>query len=440
MYSNVLGLIFSLLVLLPTASFSLTSSLTWLEVDIGIIGTASDDILEDAIEEVKENGYGGLFIKMDTPGGSLEATRSMVKNIMKAPFPVVIWVGPDGARAGSAGAFITLSAHIAAMAPGTNIGAAHPVQAGGKDIEKGDIGKKIENDTVAFMESIAESRNRNIEMAVSFVVNSLSVTAKEALENKVIDLVASSRAELFEKIDGKEVKLQNGSIINLKTSSVNFEYFEKSLRQKFLEIISNPNLFYLLFVAGLIGIGFELTHPGSLIPGVVGGISMILALIATSVLPVSFGAMILIVVSIAFMVAEIFIPSFGILGIGGFIAFIIGSVLLVDPNNEQGLRISWTTIAPGALAVASFGLLVAYLVLKTERSVVQSGREGMIGMEGVVISPFVNGKGKVRIGGEIWSASASDGDDLKIDEVVKVCDINGLELFVKAGDDSIKDV
>ena len=414
----------------PLSPWLKASEAKWLEVEMGIIGSSSNEILQSALHRAKEESFDGLLIVLDTPGGALESTRTMVKAIMGADLPVVVWVGPSGARAGSAGSFITLAAHVAIMAEGTNIGAAHPVQAGGQDIE-GDVRQKIENDTVAFMESIATARKRNAEMAVSFVVNSVSITAREALEHKVIDFVIDDRHSLFAALNGREIILHDGRQISLVTDNVKTVTYEKNFREKFLEIISNPNLFYLLFVAGLIGIGFELTHPGSLFPGVLGGISLILALIATSVLPVNFGAMLLILVSIAFMVGEVFLPSFGILGIGGFIAFITGSILLVDPQNEQGLRIHWSTIVPAALSVGGFGVWVSYLIVRSERSQEKSGSEAMIGQLAQVVQTFQGGTGKVRIGGELWNARQNSGPDLLIGNKAAVIGRNGLELIVE---------
>ena len=409
----------------------------WVEVEIGIIGAASEDILSSAFAQAEELGAKGVLITLDTPGGALDATRKMVKSIMSQRIPVVVWVGPSGAHAGSAGAFITLSAHVAAMAEGTNIGAAHPIQASGKDIED-DAKAKIENDTAAFMESIAEARQRNKEMAVSFVVNSLSVTAAEALENKVIDLVANDRKSLMDSIQGREVTLDGGGTIKLQTSNVEFVPYENTTKQAFLQIISNPNLFYLLFVAGVLGIGFEITHPGSLFPGVFGAISLILALIATSVLPVNFGAVVLILASIAFIVGEAFLPSFGVLGIGGVVGFVAGSILLVDPRNEEGLRISLMTILPTSVVflLALAGIL--WLVVKSDRSKVVSGSEAMIGGIAEVISGFGDGvDGRVRYEGEDWSATLLGGAELKPGAKVVISKRDGLKLFVRGDKDGV---
>lgn len=401
----------------------------WLEVKIGIIGTASEDILNAAMEEVSKNKYAGLVIVLDTPGGALENTRNMVKTIMAAPFPVIVWVGPAGSRAGSAGAFITLAGHIAAMAPGTNIGAAHPIDASGKDIGNEELGRKVTNDTVAFIETIAKARGRNVEMARSFVQTSVSITDSEALENNVIDLKAASVGELITMVSGRKITLDDKREVELSSNDAGLVPYEKTMRQKILEILSNPNLFYLLFMAGLIGIGYELTHPGMLFPGVVGAICLILALIATSVLPVSYGAALLIIAGVAMLVAEAFLPSFGILGVGGFIALVLGSVFLVDPQNEAGLRISWMTIAPTAVMVGGGFLALGYLVLRSERAPVKSGSDGMVGQIGIALEDFVDGKGQIRVAGSIWSAQSTEAAITKGDEVV-IHAISGLKLSV----------
>lgn len=400
----------------------------WLEVKIGIIGAASEDILRSAMEDVQKNNYAGLLITLDTAGGALENTRNMVKAIMGAPFPVIVWVGPAGSRAGSAGAFITISGHIAAMAPGTNIGAAHPIDASGKDIDNEELGRKVTNDTVAFIESIAVARNRNVDMARSFVQTSVSITDTEALENNVIDLKAASVPELLAAVNGRKVTLDDKRVVELDTKNAGAVLFEKSMRQKILEILSNPNLFYLLFMAGLIGIGYELTHPGMLFPGVVGAICLILALIATSVLPVSYGAALLILAGVAMLVAEAFLPSFGILGLGGFAALILGSVFLVDPQNEAGMRISWLTIAPTAVVIGGGFLALGYLILRSEKSPVKTGSDGMLGEQGVAIDDFIQNKGQIRVAGGIWAAESMN-EIRKGDEVV-VNQVNGLKLSV----------
>ncbi len=426
---------FFILLFWALISSSLATASTWVEVDIGIIGASSDDILQSAVALAKERGAAGLTIRLDTPGGSLEVTRSMVKTILNADFPVLVWVGPSGSRAASAGAFITLAAHIAAMAPGTNIGAAHPIQigmSGDKNEQDSHAAKKIENDTAAFIESIAKTRARNVEMAVSFVLASTSIAAEQALENKVIDLIASDLSTLYQQVDGREVLLASGTTVKIQAANAQIIRYESSLRQSLLTILSNPNLFYLLFIAGIIGLGFELTHPGALFPGVLGGVAMILALISMSILPVNFGALLLLLVGIAFMVGEMFLPSFGVLGFGGFAAFVLGSILLIDPGNVSGLAISLVTIIPGTLAVAGAAIAIAYLVVKSERSRVISGTEGMKGERGEALQDFVNGEGQVRVEGEIWSARTDDASvSVRGGDRVEIMEVQGLLLLVR---------
>lgn len=406
----------------------------WLTVDIGVIGASSEEVLHHAMDEVRDHGYSGLIIRIDTPGGALENTRNMVKLILAAPYPVVAWVGPGGSRAGSAGSFITLAAHIAAMAPGTNIGAAHPVDAIGKDLpdDQDEMARKVENDTMAFMESIANARGRNADMARSFVATSVSITDKEALENNVIDVIAPDINALLKAIDGKTVKLDNGQAVVIATTGASQATYEHTLREKLLEILANPNLFYLLFLVGIIGLGYELTHPGVMVPGVVGAISLICALIATSVLPVSAGAAALIVVGAVMMTAEMFVPSFGALGIGGFVAFVLGSVFLVDPKNEAGLRVSWFAIAPGALTVAGAALFLGWIVMRARSAPVMSGQNAMVGVHGIALDDFTAARGQVRVAGAIWTASAppGDGDSIRKGDSIIVSAVEGLALHV----------
>ncbi len=403
----------------------------WLELSVGIISTATVEMLTRAVETVTTENYQGLLIKLDTPGGALEATRKIVQQMFSAPFPIVVWVGPGGAHAGSAGAFVTMAATVAAMAPGTNIGAAHPVQAGGRDVDEEEkVGEKIINDTVAFIESIAAVRQRDVEMARSFVITSMSITAEEALEHKVIDLLASSREQLLEKLHGREVTQQERTM-TVVSAQARIVSYQPSLRQKALELLGNPNLFYLLFLAGLIGLGFELTHPGALFPGIFGAICLLLALISTAALPVSFGAAALIILGFVLLIAEVFVPSFGILGIGGVVAFLVGSVFLVDPDNTHGLRVSWYTIAPGAITICAFALTIGYLITKSIRAKVRSGAETIVGAQGTALQDFhSDGTGQIRVLGEVWAAASSSAPHPVAGEQVEVLAVQGLQLTV----------
>ena len=398
----------------------------WLRLKLGIISPASIEMLNDAVQQAKD----GVIIQLDTPGGALEATRKVVQAIYTAPVPVVVWIAPSGAHAGSAGAFITMAATVAVMSPGTNIGAAHPVQSDGKDIDK-TINTKITNDTVAFIESIAEVRKRNQGLARAFVLESLSITAKEALEQNVIDLIAASPADLLAALDGREV-VQNGKTMTIASMGGEIVEYQPSLRQQFLEILGNPNLFYLLLTAGMAGIGLELMNPGLLFPGIFGAICLLLALIASSVLPVSFGAAGLMLLGIVLLIAEIYVTSFGLLAIGGLTAFIAGSVFLVDPANIYNLRVAWYTIAPGTVTIAGLALIFGYLTLRTLRAGKQSGVDTMLGKQATVVSSFnADGKGKVKVNGEIWNAAIANNESLPVSgELVVIDKVDGLLLQV----------
>lgn len=395
-------------------------STIWLKLEIGIIGPATLEMVDRALQEVAINGYQGLVVQLDTPGGELQTTRQVVQQILGASQPVIVWVGPSGAHAGSAGSFITLAATVAAMADGTNIGAARPVQASGKNVEQSAGGEKIINDTIAFIESIAMARGRNVEMARSFVISSISITADEAYQHRVIDVIANDLSTLLEQLDGRTFN-QNGVEVEIVGQGATIVDYQPSLRQLALELLGDPNLFYLLFLAGLIGLGFELVHPGGLFPGIFGGICLLLALIATAVLPVSFGAASLIFVGIALLTTEMFVPSFGILGIGGLVAITLGSVFLVDPDNLHGLRVSWYTIVPGVVVAGGLSLAIGYLVTKTYPSdKPSSGIETLIGQQAKVVDGFGDRElGRVRVQGEVWQAQAQPpypitGDTVKI--------------------------
>jgi membrane-bound serine protease (ClpP class) len=406
-------------------------------VELGVIGTASVDILESAMLQAERTGASALVICLDTPGGLLDSTRKMVREILNSKIPVIVWVGPKGARAASAGAFITMAAHVAVMAPATNIGAAHPVGLGGIGSPSGEpqddsqknsnsriAMKKTLEDTLAMVEAIAKARNRNIEMARSFVLASEAITAEEALASKVIDFMADSVDDALTKATGKSIIIGNDPVVTLDLTSAKVVKFKKSIRHSLLEVLSNPDFFYLLFIAGLIGLGFELTHPGAIFPGVVGAICMLLALIAMSTLPVNLGAFGLMLAGVAMMVAELFLPSFGSLGVGGLAAFVIGSLLLVDPSGQAGLGISVWTVLPGALALAIFLAFIGIVSLKAMRGRVRSGQEGMVGKTARASQNFVDGQGHVRVDGEIWNAKTldlncvvHDGDDLLVEAV-----------------------
>ncbi len=401
------------------------------------INPATVDFINDALKVGKEKDVELILILLDTPGGLVSSTREIVKSIMSSDVPVCVYVYPDGARAGSAGVFITMAAHIAAMAYGTNIGAAHPVEAGGQDVDKKggkDLKKKIENDTIAFIESIAEKRGRNKDWAIRAVRDSVSITASTALNEKVIDVVAKDIDELLKSINGKEVETNSGKRI-LNTLNVKRTYFKMNLRQKITNIFADPNISYILMMIGVAGIMMELYHPGVIFPGVIGVISLILAFISFQVIPINYGALLLILLGVILIIAELFVTSYGILSIGAAISILIGSLLLIDKVDprflfEPGYGVDRTMIYLTTLIIVGFFAIVAYLVVKSrvKRSVV--GAEGLVGKVADVTEKITSQNGgKVFVGGEYWFADADE--EIEANSKVEIIKVEGLRLKVK---------
>ncbi len=403
----------------------------------GSINPASVDYVNDAIKEATLRKADLILILLDTPGGLVSSTREIVKSIMSSDVPVAVYVYPDGARAGSAGVFITMSAHIAAMSPGTNIGAAHPVEAGGQDVgKKGgkDLRKKIENDTIAFIESIAEKRKRNKEWAIQAVRDSVSITASKALEEKVIDVIAKDIDELLKSIDGREVEMVSGKrVLNL--SSAKRTYFKMNLRQRITNLFADPNISYILMMIGIAGIMMELYHPGVIFPGVIGGISLILAFISFQVIPINYGALLLILLGVILIIAELYVTSYGILSIGAAVSILIGSLLLVnklDPRFlfEPGYGVDRSMVFLTTIVIVGFFAIVGILIVKSrvKRSIV--GPDGLLGKNAEVIEKITPIRGgKVFIAGEYWFATSDE--DIDVGEIVEVINVEGLKLKVK---------
>ena len=418
--------------------FSMPLSAEVLVVEINSsINPATVDFVNDAIREATTKKSDIILILLDTPGGLVSSTREIVKSIMSSDIPVVVYVYPDGARAGSAGVFITMSAHIAAMAPGTNIGAAHPVEAGGQDVDKKggkDLKKKIENDTIAFIESIAEKRGRNKDWAIKAVRDSISVTANTALQEKVIDVVAKDIDELTRLIDGREVETASGKKI-IKTIGTSKRFFNMNIRQRLTNLFADPNISYILMMIGVAGIMMELYHPGAIFPGVIGGISLILAFMSFQVLPINYGALLLILLGVILIIAELYIASYGILSIGAAISILLGSLLLInklDPRFlfEPNYGVDRTMILSVTLIIVGFFAFVAYLVVKSRVKRPFVGPEGLIGKIGEVTEAISPQKGgKISINGEYWFADAQE--DLSVGERVEIVEVDGLRLKVR---------
>ncbi len=391
----------------------------------GVVNPVMSEYISKNIDRADKDNAEAVVIELDTPGGLDTSMRSIVKKINASSTPVIVYVAPGGARAASAGVFITMAAHVAAMAPGTNIGAAHPVGVGGK-MDK-TMAEKAENDAAAYIISIAEKRRRNAEWAEKAVRESLSITESDALKMNVIDFVSSDLTSLLSSIDKKEVETSAGKL-TMNTGGVNIIYIEMSVRHKILDIISDPNIAYLLMLLGFYGIFFELTNPGAIFPGVIGALSLILALYSFQTLPVNYAGVMLIVLGIVLFILEIKVTSFGMLTIGGIISMTIGSIMLFD-SPLPFLSLSLKVILPAVIITALFFSLTIYLVVKAYKRKPVTGAEGLAGLTGEARTD-IHDKGQVFIHGEIWSAWSEEA--IKAGEQVVVVEVNNLKLKVKA--------
>ncbi|MGH7432913.1 MAG: NfeD family protein [Candidatus Methylomirabilales bacterium] len=391
----------------------------------GIIGPSLGDFFVSAIRKAEDGAAHAIIFELDTPGGLDTSMRVIIKEILRSPAPVIIYVSPSGARAASAGAFITIAAHVAAMAPGTNIGAAHPVQMGGGEADE-EMTRKIENDAAAYIRGLAERRGRNATWAEDAVRKSVSATATEALRLKVIDVVAENRADLLAKIDGRTVETGAGKI-TLKTKMAKIVEVEMGLRDKVLSVISNPTIAYMLLILGMAGLYFELSTPGAILPGVLGGICLILAFYAFQALPINYAGLLLIILGVILFVAEVKVVSHGILTIGGMTAMILGSLMLID-SPAPFLQISLSAILGVTAATTAFFVFAIGAVFRAHRRQPATGREGLVGQVGVARTRL-NPDGLIFIRGEIWNATCAEGAEPG--EQVQVAAVAGLKLKVK---------
>jgi membrane-bound serine protease (ClpP class) len=393
----------------------------------GTINPAASDYVVKGIQEAAENQAECVVIKLNTPGGLLKSTRVIVSEFLSSKIPVVVYVTPGGAQAASAGVFITLAANIAAMAPGTNIGAAHPVtMQGGMDSI---MSEKVTNDAAAFIRTISEKRKRNIKWAEEAVRKSVSITENEALKKNIINLVAGNVEDLLKKINGKVVETSAGEK-TLNTNNPHLITYEMSFSLKLLNILSDPNISYILFMLGIYGLLFEIFSPGAIFPGVIGGICIILAFYAMHTLPINYAGLALIIFAVILFILEIKIVSHGILMIGGIISLILGSILLIDVRSASGIvAISWEVIAMVVLATILFFSIAIGLGIKAQRKKPVTGTEGLLGEVGKAISD-INPNGQVRVHGEIWDAESPENKIEAGDRIV-VSQVSNLKLIVK---------
>ena len=413
-----------------------------------VIGPATDDYIERALESAIEAQADLVLIRMDTPGGLDTAMRGIIKNITNSPVPVATYVAPTGARAASAGTYILYASHIAAMAPGTNLGAATPVQLGGmpgsnKDKQENEKDKpagpvngdakmnKVINDAVAYIRGLAELHGRNQEWAEKAVREAASLQASEALKLNVIDIIAASVPDLLKQLDGYEVTVL-GQKQTLQTEGLAIEEMQPDWRSRFLSVITNPNIAYILMLIGIYGLIFEFSNPGSIVPGTVGAIALLLALYSFQLLPINYAGVALILLGVALMVGEAFQPSFGMLGIGGTIAFVIGSIILMD-TEVPGFGIDISIIVTFAAISILVFIFVVGMALKARRRPVVSGMEELVGGNAIVLEDFA-GKGAVLIHSERWNAISDM--PLHKGQQVKVTAINGLILQVEPANTS----
>jgi membrane-bound serine protease (ClpP class) len=395
----------------------------------GVITSPTAKYIANSIEAAQKDGAEGLIILLDTPGGLDTAMRDIAKSILNAPLPVIVFVSPSGARAASAGVIITEAAHIAAMAPGTNIGAAHPVSIGigGSTGEKDkNMSEKIENDAAAYARSIARTRGRSEEWVEKAVRKSESITAEEALKLNVIDFVAADVEKLLVAIDQKEVNLAKGKK-KLSTKNAVINNKKMGTRQGILSAISDPNISYILLLVGLAGLYFELSTPGAILPGVIGGISLLLAFFGLSTLPVNYTGILMIIFGVILFIAEIKVMSHGILTVGGIISLIMGSLLLFD-TSEPALRLSLQVLVPAILVASGFFIVVIWLAVKAQLRKHYTGVEAMTGAEAEVVTD-IDYEGKVFLRGEYWKATSKK--PVKKGAKVRVVKVEGLSLTVE---------
>lgn len=421
-YSHISVVLITLIFLVQESK----SDIIKINVDGGI-SPATTLYIKNSIEYAEEKKAEALIIRLNTPGGLLDATRDIVQEIMGANVPIVVWIAPSGARAGSAGVFITLSAHIAAMATGTNIGAAHPVGMGGEKIDS-TMNQKITNDAAAFIRSIANERNKNIDWAERTVRESISATEKEALLAGAIDFIAPNIDSLLALIDGFEVKIATGTKI-ISTKGKKVVEREMTWRESLLFWLANPNIAYILLMIGIYGLLFEFWSPGAMFPGIIGAISLMIALYAMQMLPINYVGIGLILIALILFILEIKVVSYGLLTIGGIVSLAIGSIMLIDAPNEI-MDISMNLILAVVIITTLLFLILIVFGIKAQSRRVVTGNLALIGLRGTAITDISpTQKGQVKVSGEIWKAVSDE--EIKEGEEIVVQNVQNFELKVR---------
>lgn len=428
MKTKLLGIAAMMLFLLIAAQVLAEQSEVYIIKVADAISPGTADFIKTGIKTAEEKAATVIIIELDTPGGLAESMRLIVQNILGSKVPVVVFVSPSGARAASAGVMITMAADVAAMAPGTNIGAAHPVGAGGKDID-GTMSEKIINDMVAQAQSVAEQRGRNAQWVEAAIRESVSVTETEALKENIIDLIAQDTDDLIKQLNGRELK--GKGVLNL--ANPKKVVLEETLRTKILKTISNPNIAYILMMIGLAGLYFELSHPGAIFPGVIGGIALILAFFAMQTLPVNYAGILLIVLAIIFFIMEMKITSYGLLSVAGIVSLLLGSLMLFEAPTAD-MKLSLRVVLPTVILISGFFVAVASLVFRAQISKPATGSMGLVGEIGVV-KKALTPEGKVFVHGELWNARAKEPLDQNVK--VRVVKVVNLILEVESVDEGV---
>lgn len=431
LFTKFIRLIFILpLIGLTVLSASQTESEKAAEIHIitveAIINPVSADYIDQSIIEAIDAGAAALIIELDTPGGLMQSMRQIVKALLEAKLPIIVYVSPSGSRAASAGVFITMAAHIAVMDNGTNIGAAHPVSIGGSSPDSGSVmWEKVTNDAVAQIQAIAEKRNRNADWAAKAVLESVSITEKAALELNVIDYIAPNIDSLLIMVSGDTISINEKEVI-LDFENTIIVRKEMNFRYNFLLKLSDPNIAYIFMMLGFYGIFFELSNPGALVPGILGGIFIILALFSFQTLPINWAGVALIIFAMILFVLEVKVISYGGLTIGGIVAMVLGSIMLID-SPIPALQVSLLIIIPVVLMTAAFFVISMYLYYKALQMKSITGMEGLVGEVGTARTDIEN-QGKVNIQGEIWNAFSDE--PISAGESVEVVSISGLKLKI----------
>lgn len=395
----------------------------------GPISPVAAERLDKALRIATEKKAQCLIVQLDTPGGLDKSMRQMVKAIMNSEIPIIVYISPKGARAASAGLFITLASHIAVMAPGTNMGAAHPVALGiGGGLSK-EMEEKVVNDASAYIKSIAQRRGRDARWAEKAVRESASLTAEEALRLGIIDFIAEDMEDLLEKLDGRSVQIAK-THLSLEMKGTDLDYTKMTLREKILQTLADPNIAYILLMVGILGIALEFFHPGAFLPGISGAICLILSFFALQILPFSLAGLLLIILAIVLFVLEVEVPSYGALTIGGIIALTLGSLMLISPSAIY-ISISLKYIVTMVAVISSIFIFIISYAIKAQFRKPVTGMEGLVGSKGVAKSD-ISPKGKIQIHGEIWNALLEQGEEaIKKGEEVEVVKVEGMRLIVK---------